>query len=143
MSKLFTYTIEKVEDDFYFAEVHQLPGCHTQAKSLDELSIRLKEAIELYLEAKPDIISSKFVGIQQIEVWFLVSRPLPYRKVHKRLVELGFQPSRQRGSHVFFENSEGRTTVVPKHAGEDIGRGLIRKICKDIGIDPEDFFSRI
>ena len=71
----------------------------------------------------------------------MVSRPLPYRKVHKRLIELGFQPIRQKGSHVFFENSEGRTTVVPKHKGEDIGRGLIRKICKDIGIDPVDFFS--
>ena len=68
MSKLYTYTIEKDEDDFYVAEVHQLPGCHTQAKSLDELTVRLKEAIELYLEEKPDLKTSKFVGIQQIEV---------------------------------------------------------------------------
>ena len=68
MSKLFTYTIEQDEDGFYIAEVHQLPGCHTQAKSLDELTVRLKEAIELYLEAKPEIRPSKFIGIQQIEV---------------------------------------------------------------------------
>ncbi len=43
----------------------------------------------------------------------------------------------------FFENSEGRTTVVPNHTGEDIGRGQIRKICKDIGIDSEDLSSDI
>ena len=68
MSRLYTYTIEKDEDGFYVAEVHQLPGCHTQAKSLDDLTVRLKEAIELYLEVKPDVKSSKFIGIQQIEV---------------------------------------------------------------------------
>lgn len=71
----------------------------------------------------------------------MVIRPLSYRKVHKRLLDLGFQPIRQKGSHVFYENAEGLTTVVPRHEGEEIGRGLLRKICKDIEVDPEEFYS--
>ena len=64
-----TYIIEQDEDGYFVAEVPSLPGCHTQAKSLDELAKRIKEAIELYLESSPvDLKSSKFVGIQQIEV---------------------------------------------------------------------------
>ena len=73
----------------------------------------------------------------------LVFRPLPYRKVKKRLIDLGFQPIRPKGSHVFFENPDGRTTVVPNHPGEDIGRGMIRKICKDIDIDLDNFYSEV
>ena len=68
MNKIFTYTVEKDEDGYYVAEVHQLPGCHTQSKSLDELQERLKEAIELYLEVKPDLAETKFIGVNQIEV---------------------------------------------------------------------------
>jgi len=49
--------------------VPELPGCHTQAKSLDELQKRLKEAIRLYLEVEKDIPENRhFIGIQQIEV---------------------------------------------------------------------------
>ncbi len=50
----FTVTIEKGEDDYYVASVVELPGCHTQAKTLNELDKRVKEAIEVYLEAKGD-----------------------------------------------------------------------------------------
>ena len=64
-----TYIIEQDEDGFFVADVPSLPGCHTQAKSLDELAKRVKEAIELYLEfSSVDLSSSKFIGIQQIEV---------------------------------------------------------------------------
>ena len=55
MNRIFTYSIEKDEDNYYVAEAHQLPGCHTQAKSLDELQVWLKEAIELYLETKSNV----------------------------------------------------------------------------------------
>ncbi len=41
--------IEKDEDGYYISEVVELPGCHTQAKSVDELIERTKEAIVLYL----------------------------------------------------------------------------------------------
>jgi predicted RNase H-like HicB family nuclease len=46
--------IEQDEDGIYVASVPELPGCHTQAKTLDELNERIKEAIELYLEVKPE-----------------------------------------------------------------------------------------
>ena len=62
--------IEKDEDGFYVSEVVELPGCHTQAKSLDELLKRTKEAIILYLKCENPILSesSGFIGLQKIEV---------------------------------------------------------------------------
>ncbi|MFQ5981183.1 MAG: type II toxin-antitoxin system HicA family toxin [Candidatus Heimdallarchaeota archaeon] len=70
-------------------------------------------------------------------------RPLPYRRVAKRLREMGFQPIRQTGSHVMFEHADGRKTVVPKHPGEEIGRGLLRKIIKDVNVSVREFMERI
>tara|TARA_B100000315_G_scaffold949_1_gene858 strand:+ start:3461 stop:3670 length:210 start_codon:yes stop_codon:yes gene_type:complete len=66
----FNIIIEKDEEGYFVSEVVGLPGCHTQAKSMDELIERTKEAITLYLECeKPDIkIESEFIGIQKIEV---------------------------------------------------------------------------
>ncbi len=46
----FDILIEQDDDGYYIASVPELPGCHTQAKSLDELHKRIIEAIELYLE---------------------------------------------------------------------------------------------
>ena len=46
----FGVVVEKDEDGYYVASVPELPGCHTQAKTLDEVMKRIKEAIELYLE---------------------------------------------------------------------------------------------
>ena len=47
----------------------ELPGCHTQAKTFDQLIKRTKEAIEVCLEAdKEEIEPMKFVGLQQIQV---------------------------------------------------------------------------
>jgi len=42
--------IEQDEDGFFVATVPALPGCHTQAKSLDKLYARVKEAVALYLD---------------------------------------------------------------------------------------------
>ena len=42
--------VEKDEDGVYVAAIPELPGCHNQAKTLDELARRVKEAIEAYLE---------------------------------------------------------------------------------------------
>ncbi|MBO3841713.1 MAG: type II toxin-antitoxin system HicB family antitoxin [Candidatus Brockarchaeota archaeon] len=44
----FAVIVEKDEDGYYVASVPELPGCHTQAKTLDELTDRIREAIELY-----------------------------------------------------------------------------------------------
>jgi predicted RNase H-like HicB family nuclease len=71
MKKEFTMVIEQDEDGIYVASVPELEGCHTQAKTLDELRERIKEAIELYLEVESDRIHEmplNFVGIQKVEV---------------------------------------------------------------------------
>ncbi|MEK7745058.1 MAG: type II toxin-antitoxin system HicA family toxin [Elusimicrobiota bacterium] len=52
---------------------------------------------------------------------------------------LGFQFVRQKGSHAYYRHSDGRATVVPMHRGEDLGRGLIRTILRDVEITPEEF----
>lgn len=44
----FNILIEKDEDGYFVSEVVDLPGCHTQARSMDELLKRTKEAIALY-----------------------------------------------------------------------------------------------
>lgn len=48
----FTVIVERDEAGYYVADVIELPGCHTQARSVDELMERLREAIELYLEVR-------------------------------------------------------------------------------------------
>ena len=49
MSRQFDVVVEKDSEGFFVATVPALPGCHTQAKSLDQLMERIKEAIELCL----------------------------------------------------------------------------------------------
>lgn len=65
MSKQFSVIIEQDHDGYYVASVPALRGCHTQAKSLDELSVRIKEAIELCLEVENnDSERLEFIGVQ-------------------------------------------------------------------------------
>lgn len=65
----FTVLIEKDEDGILVASVPALKGCHSQAKSMDELLVRIQEAIELCLEVDRDeLYLNQFVGVQQIEV---------------------------------------------------------------------------
>ena len=65
----FNVIIEKGEDEFYISEVIELPGCHTQGRTLDELMERTREAIELCLEEQEDInLEINFIGLQKIEV---------------------------------------------------------------------------
>lgn len=67
MKAKFNVLVEKDEDGYYVATVPSLPGCHTQAKSLDDLIERAKEAIELYLEVEKEIVPGEFVGVQIVE----------------------------------------------------------------------------
>lgn len=57
----------------------------------------------------------------------------------RMLRHLGFQLLRQKGSHAYFQHSDSRSTVVPMHRGEDLGRGLIRTILRDIEVSPDAF----
>ncbi|MGH7225236.1 MAG: type II toxin-antitoxin system HicA family toxin [Gemmataceae bacterium] len=53
----------------------------------------------------------------------------------------GFTVLRVRGSHHFLRHNDGRRTVVPVHAGETIGPGLMSKSLRDAGLDREQFRS--
>jgi predicted RNase H-like HicB family nuclease len=65
----FTVVIERGEDGYFVATVPSLQGCHTQAKNLDTLMKRTREAIELCLEDERDEVGPlELVGIQQISV---------------------------------------------------------------------------
>ncbi len=67
MKKEFNVVIEKDADGWFIASVPELSGCHTQAKSLDTLMKRVREAIELCLEVeRPE--TAQFVGVQRIAV---------------------------------------------------------------------------
>jgi predicted RNase H-like HicB family nuclease len=69
MSREFDVVIEKDSKGFFVATVPALPGCHTQATSLDPLMERIKEAIELCLEvAGTDPESLDLVGVQRVTV---------------------------------------------------------------------------
>jgi predicted RNase H-like HicB family nuclease len=69
LRRTFDVIVEKDEEGYYIASVPALPGCHTQATSLDELDSRIREAIELCLEVEGapghDL---EFVGIQRVVI---------------------------------------------------------------------------
>ena len=69
LKKTYNILVEEGLDGYLISSVIELPGCHTQAKTYDELVRRTKEAIELYLDEnkkfKPEI---RFVSLQQISV---------------------------------------------------------------------------
>jgi predicted RNase H-like HicB family nuclease len=69
MAQKFNVIIEKGEDGYLLSEVVELPGCHTQGKTMDQLLERTKEAIALYLKVKKEERpTTKFLGFQQIEI---------------------------------------------------------------------------
>lgn len=69
MRREFNVIIERDVDGYFVASVPSLPGCHTQAKSLDELTERITEAITLCLEFEEKQQDSlDFVGIQRVSV---------------------------------------------------------------------------
>ena len=71
-----------------------------------------------------------------------MSRRLPIlkaRDILQALKKLGFFEVRQRGVHICFKHPDGRFTLVPRHSGEDVGRGLLRQILREINISPEEF----
>ena len=69
MKKDFNIIIEQDEEGFFVASVPELRGCHTQAKSLDVLMKRIKEAIELCVEVEElQTTAPRFIGIQRMTV---------------------------------------------------------------------------
>lgn len=65
----FTVVVERDEDGWLVGRVPELRGCHTQAKSLDKLMVRVREAIGLCLEVEAEPPArTEFVGLQRITV---------------------------------------------------------------------------
>ncbi len=69
MERQLNVLIERDEDGWLVGSIADLPGCHTQARSLDELIARITEAAELCLDVSGDEIGNlEFVGVQRIAV---------------------------------------------------------------------------
>ena len=77
--KQFKVIVEQDEDGYFVASVPALPGCHTQARTLPELTKRVREAISLCLEVAKDdpqyrahlrylAYEPSFIGIETVEV---------------------------------------------------------------------------
>lgn len=66
-------------------------------------------------------------------------RPLPFRKVRKGPRSLGFEPVRQRGSHVTFRHADGRSVTVPNHPGKDVAAGTLRAILRYLEVSFDEF----
>lgn len=65
----FSVIVERDDEGYYVASVPALPGCHTQARSLDKLIERVREAIELCLEVERDAqTTTEFIGVQRVTV---------------------------------------------------------------------------
>ena len=63
MTRQFDVILERDEEGFYVASVPQIPGCHTQVQSLDELTARIREAIGLCLEVEE--VSETKIGVHR------------------------------------------------------------------------------
>jgi len=70
MTREFTVVIEQDEEGYLVTSVPSLTGCHTQARSMDELLKRIKEAIQLCLEVRGEPADQplQLVGVQRVTV---------------------------------------------------------------------------
>lgn len=66
--QVFDVVIEEDEDGWLVASVPALPGCHTQARTQEELMSRIQEAILLHLDVKGATPHARFVGVRRVEV---------------------------------------------------------------------------
>lgn len=62
-----------------------------------------------------------------------------FKTMERLLRKLGFEPVRQKGSHVFYRHPDGRTTTLPSHTGRDLARPLVREILREIELTVEQF----
>lgn len=69
MKRELSVLVERDRDGSYVASVPSLKGCHTQARSLDELMERIREAAELCLEVQGEEVDDlEFVGVQRLTI---------------------------------------------------------------------------
>ncbi|MCP9892099.1 type II toxin-antitoxin system HicA family toxin [Cyanobium sp. Aljojuca 7D2] len=63
------------------------------------------------------------------------------KRLLKVLQQLGFETLRVRGSHFFLRHPDGRTTVLPMHAGEAIGPGLLNSILRQVKLSRDELMT--
>ena len=71
MSRMRTFTavVERCpETGLYVGYVPGMVGAHSQAESLDELNVNLKEVLEMLLEDGEPRFDAEFVGVQTVAV---------------------------------------------------------------------------
>lgn len=69
MKREFDVVVERDADGYYVGSVPSLPGCHTQARSLDQLMERVREAIQLCLEVQGEPAETlDFIGVQRVRI---------------------------------------------------------------------------
>ena len=61
------------------------------------------------------------------------------KEMCKLLEKIGFDKIYGKGSHVRFKHPDGRKTVVPVHANEDLGKGLLREILNQINLTKKEY----
>ncbi|GHT42272.1 hypothetical protein FACS189443_5090 [Planctomycetales bacterium] len=64
-------------------------------------------------------------------------------ELEKILKSLGFERVRQKGSHVFYQHEDGRTTTIPHHSSKDLPRPLIRAILREINLSIEAYNAQV
>lgn len=63
------------------------------------------------------------------------------KDVVRALEQAGFKILRTRWSHSFLRHPDGRTTVIPVHAGETLGPGLLGKILRDVDLSRDELLK--
>ena len=68
-------------------------------------------------------------------------RPVEVEVAIKALGRIGFHAVWQRCSHLFMKHPDGRSTVIPVHPGEELGRGILMEIMSDVGLSKKEFLG--
>ena len=61
------------------------------------------------------------------------------RKLCKLIEKLGFEKVHHVGSHARYLHPDGIKTVIPVHGDEELGKGLLMEILKQIKLNREEY----
>jgi predicted RNA binding protein YcfA (HicA-like mRNA interferase family) len=63
-----------------------------------------------------------------------------FTQLCRAVEKMGFNKTRQKGSHIRYIYADGRKATIPDHGSQDVPKGLLIKIIKhDLNISVEDF----
>lgn len=68
---------------------------------------------------------------------------IDFKTMHDLLTKLGFEITRQKGSHVRYQHPDGRACTVPHHGNRDLSRPLLRAILRDIDLTPDQYHEEL